>query len=60
MTSVNTFGIGSAEQFGGAVGNNDFYAPGDARVPKILGKTKKIKKRRKSRKSKIPSYIQTR
>ena len=25
---------------GGAVGNTDFYAPGDARMPKILGATK--------------------
>ena len=50
-------GIGA---HGGAVGNTDFYAPGDSRVPKILGmgttksSGKKGKKGKKN--SKIPVY----
>lgn len=38
MTASNTFGgspnIGT---HGGAVGNSDWYAPGDTRIPKVLG-----------------------
>lgn len=33
------FGDASSMGHGGAVGNQDFYATGDARVPKVLGKT---------------------
>lgn len=53
------FGSGDIGTFGGAVGNSDFYAPGDARVPKILGlgSTKAPgKKGKKGKKSKIPFY----
>jgi hypothetical protein len=50
------FGGGSSMGHGGAVGNSDFYAPGDARLPTILGSKKKRrkskKKRKKTRKSK--------
>lgn len=42
------FGNASSMGFGGAVGNIDFYAPGDSRIPvalgtKIKGKNKKKK-----------------
>ncbi len=63
----NMFGYGGAGgdfgTHGGAVGNSDFYAAGDARIPKILGvgttdndnKRKKGKKGKKKSK-KIPVY----
>jgi hypothetical protein len=36
--SGGVFGSGpSLDGHGGAVGNTDFYAPGDARLPKVLG-----------------------
>lgn len=42
MTAATTFGPGSQTNQGGAIpGGSDFYAPGDARVPKALGATKK-------------------
>jgi hypothetical protein len=34
---------------GGAVGNSDFYAPGDTRIPKFLGATVVGKKGKKKR-----------
>ena len=44
MTAATAFGLGAQTNQGGAVpGGSDFYAPGDARVPKALG----AKKRRK-------------
>jgi hypothetical protein len=56
------FGDGPSFGHGGAVGNSDFYAPGDARIPFALGyfsrqgklrkKKKRKSKRRKSRKRK--------
>lgn len=45
------FGVGGSGEYGGAVGNNDFYAPGDARIPKALG-TYTRKGKLKSRKKK--------
>lgn len=47
------FGVGSSGEFGGAVGNTDFYAPGDARIPKVLGtynRNGKLKSRKKRKK----------
>ena len=57
------FGGGPSFDHGGAVGNNDFYAPGDSRIPYALGlfkrsgmvKRRKKKSRRKSRKFKKKS-----
>ena len=55
------FGIGSSMEYGGSVGNTDFHAPGDTRIPNVLGTYtrngkikggKKISKRKKSRKRK--------
>ena len=41
MTST-VFGLGAQTNQGGAVpGGSDFYAPGDARVPKVLGSSEK-------------------
>jgi len=40
------FGGGPSMGHGGAVGNSDFYAPGDARVPTALG-AKKVGKKKK-------------
>jgi len=40
------FGNASSMDHGGAVGNTDFYAPGDTRVPSALG-AKKIGKKKK-------------
>ena len=42
---------------GGAVGNSDWYATGDARIPKVIGigsTHKKFKKGKKSKKNIIP------
>ena len=48
------FGDGPSMGHGGAFGSSDFYAPGDARMPKILGAKKKRKsKKRKSKKRKM-------
>tara|TARA_R110000868_G_C10693822_1_gene748592 strand:- start:339 stop:557 length:219 start_codon:yes stop_codon:yes gene_type:complete len=41
-------GSAAADNFGGAVGNNDFYAPNDARLPYAIG-ARRRKKRRKKR-----------
>jgi len=47
MMSATVFGLGAAGDQGGSVpGGLDFYAPGDARVPKALGVTKRIGKRK--------------
>lgn len=35
-------GPAAAAGHGGAVGNSDWYAPGDTRIPKVLG-AKKVK-----------------
>ena len=37
------FGTASSMGHGGDVGNTDFYAPGDSRIPSVLG-SKKTKK----------------
>ncbi len=46
--------------YGGSVGNVDFYAPGDARIPKILGlgttKSSSKKGKKKKQKNSIPMY----
>lgn len=47
------FGVGSSGEFGGSVGNSDFYAPGDTRVPQVLGaysRKGKLKSRKKRKK----------
>jgi hypothetical protein len=46
------FGDASSMGHGGAVGNSDFYAPGDARIPKIMGIFRRpgMAKRKKKRK----------
>ena len=50
--------LGAVIGHGGDVGNTDWYAPGDARVPKILGSVQtrngKLKKGKKKKKSKSP------
>lgn len=59
--------FGAGGTFGGSVGNVDSYAPGDARVPKVLGAggndpyeyVKKGKKNKKGKKSKMPIYRRT-
>lgn len=59
------FGAGGNQ--GGNVGNVDSYAPGDARVPKVLGSggndpyeyVNKGKKKKKGKKDKIPIYRRT-
>ena len=40
------FGNAPSMGHGGAVGNSDFYAPGDARIPVALG-AKKVGKKKK-------------
>ena len=56
------YGGGGADigSYGGSVGNADFYAPGDARIPKILGmgttKSSSKKGKKKKRKGSIPIY----
>lgn len=40
------FGSATSMGHGGAVGNSDFYAPGDARLPVALG-AKKVGKKKK-------------
>jgi len=40
------FGDAPSMGHGGAVGNTDFYAPGDSRIPVALG-AKKVGKKRK-------------
>jgi len=48
ITELNTAGAGgvfgntTSMSHGGDVGNSDFYAPGDARIPVVLG-ARKIK-----------------
>ena len=44
--SGGVFGNAPSMGHGGAVGNSDFYAPGDTRIPIALG-AKKIGKKRK-------------
>ena len=39
---------------GGSFGNNDFYATGDARVPKVIGAKEKRNKKGKKCKQTIP------
>ena len=59
------FGAGGNQ--GGNVGNVDSYAPGDARIPKVIGAggndpyefVKKGKKGKKGKKDKIPIYRRT-
>jgi len=49
------FGTGGSFGHGGSVGNSDFYAPGDARLPKALGTFRRpgiSGKRKKQRKIK--------
>lgn len=43
------FGNAPSMGHGGSVGNTDFYAPGDSRIPTVLG----AKKTRKAKKKKI-------
>ena len=37
---------------GGAVGNSDWYAPGDARIPGVLGADDKPEKKKKKKRKK--------
>lgn len=43
MLASMVFGPAAAGDQGGAIGKVDFYAPGDARVPKFLGARKRKK-----------------
>ena len=46
MMTSTVFGLGAQTDQGGAVpGGSDFYAPGDSRVPKVLGSSKKKRAR---------------
>ena len=49
------FGGGSSMGHVGRFGTNDFYAPGDARLPTILGSKKKKRKSTKKKKKKRKS-----
>jgi len=42
-------GSAAADNFGGAVGNNDFYAPNDARLPYAIGAKRRKKNKHKKR-----------
>lgn len=52
------FGGGDSFGHGGSFGNSDFYAPGSAIVPKVLGtytrsgRRKKVKSRKRRKKNK--------
>ena len=53
MMSSTVFGLGAQTNQGGVVpGGSDFYAPGDARVPKALG-AKRGKRARVQRRAPI-------
>jgi len=43
-------GSAAADNYGGAVGNNDFYAPNDARLPYAIGAKRRKKKHKKHKK----------
>jgi hypothetical protein len=55
ITELNTAGAGGvfgdapSMGHGGSVGNKDFYAPGDARIPYIIGSTKIKGKKNKTK-----------
>ena len=53
-SSVGEGALGSAaaDDLGGAVGNTDFYAPGDARMPYAIGAKRRKKKHKKRGKRK--------
>ena len=42
-------GSAAADNFGGAVGNNDFYAPNDARLPYAIVAKRRNKNKHKKR-----------
>jgi hypothetical protein len=50
MLSSTVFGLGAQTDQGGAVpGGSDFYAPGDARIPKAIGsKRKRLRMQRRN------------
>jgi len=51
--SGSAFGTSAGGEFGGMFpGGSDSYAPGDARIPDLLGSKPKRKKRKKKKKSK--------
>lgn len=51
--SGSAFGTAAGGGFGGMFpGGGDIYAPGDARIPDLLGSKPKRKKRKKKKKSK--------
>lgn len=41
MVAGTVFGLGAATNRGGSVGNSDWYAPGDTRIPSALGSKRK-------------------
>lgn len=50
------FGDGPSFGHGGAVGNSDFYAPGDSRIPFALGyfsRQGRLKKKKRKKKRKV-------
>lgn len=54
------FGDAGSMGYGGAVGNTDFYAPTDSRIPSILGAKKVVKGKGKNKSKKLKIPIQTR
>ena len=50
------FGDLGGEEHGGDVGNTDWYATGDARMPKALG-AKRVKSKKKKKKGKSVTEI---
>lgn len=58
MTTGSVFGAGQAHA--PVTGqSSDFYAPGDARIPSILGVKKSKKKKKKLKKESIPVVRRT-
>lgn len=55
MVTGTVFGIGAATNKGGSVGNSDWYATGDARIPTTLGS--KRKKRSKVQRRRLPKEL---
>ena len=54
--SGSAFGTSAGGEFGGMFpGGGDFYAPGDARIPDLLGSKPKRKKRKKKKKKRSKS-----
>lgn len=47
------FGGGASFDHGGSVGNSDFYAPGDARIPHVIGTFRRAGIGKKKKRAKL-------